>query len=49
MFLRDAPLEDGVLPALPQVSCILHVAPGLDGPTSQLAELAREVVASLPA
>ncbi|EIZ78156.1 LysR-family transcriptional regulator [Novosphingobium sp. Rr 2-17] len=48
MFLRDAPLEHGLLPDLPQVSCILHTAPGLDGPTSQLAALAREVVTALP-
>lgn len=48
MFLRDAPLEDGILPELPKVSCILHVAPGLDGPTSQLADLARDVVRGLP-
>lgn len=48
MFLRDAPLENGILPELPNVSCILHVAPGLDGPTSQLADLARDVVAGLP-
>ncbi|WP_159977136.1 MULTISPECIES: LysR substrate-binding domain-containing protein [unclassified Novosphingobium] len=49
LFLRDAPLDNVGLPDLPQVSCILHTAPGLDGPTSQLAELAREVVAGLPA
>jgi DNA-binding transcriptional LysR family regulator len=47
LFLRDAPLEDGDLPALPNVSCILQTAPNLDGPTSQLASLAREVVAAL--
>lgn len=49
MFLRDAPLADVGLPGLPQVSCVLHTAPGLDGPTSQLALLAREVIAGLPA
>lgn len=48
LFLRDAPIEAGLLPDLPHVSCILHTAPGLDGPTSQLATLAREVVAGLP-
>ncbi|KQM19000.1 LysR substrate-binding domain-containing protein [Novosphingobium sp. Leaf2] len=49
MFLNDAPIDPGLLPDLPHVSCILHTAPGLDGPTSQLAALAREVVAGLPA
>ncbi|TCM14186.1 DNA-binding transcriptional LysR family regulator [Novosphingobium sp. PhB165] len=47
LFLREAPLEDVDLPALPHVSCILQTASGLDGPTSQLARLAREVVAAL--
>lgn len=47
LFLRDAPITDGALPDLPHVSCILHTAPGLDGPCSQLAALAREVVAGL--
>lgn len=48
MFLRDAPLGDVGLPSLPHVACVLHTAPGLDGPTHQLATLAREVIAGLP-
>lgn len=47
LFLREAALEDAGLPPLPQVSCILQTAPGLDGPTSQLAKLTREIVATL--
>ena len=47
LFLREAALEDVGLPPLPQVSCILQTAPGLDGPTSQLAKLTREIVATL--
>jgi DNA-binding transcriptional LysR family regulator len=47
LFLRQAPVAQGVLPDLPHVSCILHTAPGLDGPTGQLAALAREVVACM--
>lgn len=49
LFLREPALEAADLPALPQVACVLHAAPALDGPTSQLASLAREVVGSLPA
>ncbi|PNU06276.1 LysR substrate-binding domain-containing protein [Novosphingobium guangzhouense] len=48
MFQPDAPLDDIGLPPLPQVACVLHTAPALDGPTHQLATLAREVVAALP-
>lgn len=47
LFLQDAPLDHAGLPPLPQVACILHTAAGLDGPTSQLADLTREVVAGL--
>lgn len=47
LFLRDAPLTESGLPNLPNVSCILQTAPGLDGPTGQLAKLAREVVTAL--
>ncbi|HUD30310.1 MAG TPA: LysR substrate-binding domain-containing protein [Novosphingobium sp.] len=47
MFLRDVPIMQAGLPDLPHVSSMLHTAPGLDGPTSQLATLAREVVAGL--
>jgi DNA-binding transcriptional LysR family regulator len=47
LFLRDSPLVEEGLPDLPNVSCILQTAPGLEGPTGQLAKLAREVVASL--
>jgi DNA-binding transcriptional LysR family regulator len=47
MFLREAPLGDVGLPQLPHVSCVLHTGPGLDGPTSQLAVLTREVIETL--
>lgn len=47
LFLRDSPLVEEGLPDLPNVSCILQTAPGLEGPTGQLAKLAREVVAAL--
>jgi len=47
LFLRDTPLDDVGLPGLPRVSCVLHTAPALDGPTGQLADLARAAVAGL--
>lgn len=47
LFLREDPLEDHNLPALPRVSCILRTANGLDSATARLAELARETVAAL--
>lgn len=49
LFLRDEPLTDVGLPALPQIACVLHTVPGLDGPAGQLASLARDVVEALPA
>lgn len=47
LFLRDSPISDGILPALPGVSCILQTANALDGPTAHLASLARETIAAL--
>lgn len=47
LFVKDEPLIDASLPPLPQVSCIVQTAPGLDGATARLAELARQTVVSL--
>ena len=47
LFLRDDPLEEPSLPALPRVACILQTAGSLTGAPHRLAELARETVAAL--
>jgi DNA-binding transcriptional LysR family regulator len=48
LFLPDAdPLPPGVLPALPQVSCIVRGGEGMDRATRRLRDLARDVVAGL--
>lgn len=48
LFLPDAdPLPAGVLPALPQVSCIIRGGDGEDRATRRLRDLARDVVADL--
>lgn len=47
LFLNSQPIAGHDLPALPQVSCIVHTAPGLDGATARLAALSREVAAGV--
>jgi DNA-binding transcriptional LysR family regulator len=50
MFLpKAAPLDDKVLPALPQVAAIIRRGEAADHATRRLIELSREVVAGLPA
>jgi DNA-binding transcriptional LysR family regulator len=44
LFLPDEPLVHPLLPALPRVSCVLHLGKALDGATARLAELVREAV-----
>jgi DNA-binding transcriptional LysR family regulator len=47
LFLKAQPIVGYDLPALPQVSCIVHSAPGLGGATARLAALSREVAEGL--
>lgn len=47
LFLKAQPIAGHDLPALPQVSCIVQAAPGLEGATARLAALSREVAAGL--
>lgn len=47
IFLKENPLESPLLPPLPQVACILRVAPNLEGATKQLAELTSKTVTVL--
>jgi len=48
IFLRDAePTASEVLPALPNIACIIGTSPDVDAPTAHLAELAAEVIRTL--
>lgn len=48
LFLSDLPaLEDGQLPELPNVTCVVETAEGLDPSAYRLAELARDLIGDL--
>ncbi|MDC7683757.1 LysR substrate-binding domain-containing protein [Asticcacaulis sp. BYS171W] len=48
LFLHDLdPLEDGHLPTLPPISCVVETAETLDAPAQKLADLTRRIVREL--